>query len=113
MHDISCAIENCDGSGRTDIVKLKEGDVKLGIVGVDGRWAHSTAELVEHGVVATQILIQHEVQDTVLAHFTHQQHFLLLVDLEPCWEGQAAQGQALHLLRLPTDHKHTPKLVLY
>lgn len=50
-------IEHCHYSLIADIVEFEEGNVEETVVAIDGRGTDSAVELVEHGVVAAQILV--------------------------------------------------------
>lgn len=67
---------------------------------------------MEDRVVAAQVFVQEEAEDSVLPHLAYQQDLLLLIQLQASWKGQAAQGQRLHLLVVRPNHEDAAQSVL-
>ena len=57
-------------------------------------------------MISTYILIQDELQDSVLSHLANQKDFLLLIHLQSGWISQIPQAQALQLLWLSKNDKY-------
>jgi len=67
---------------------------------------------MKHRVVATQVLIQDELEYPVLAELTDQQYLLLLIHFQPSGVGQVPEAETLELLVLGTDDEHTAQFAL-